>query len=40
MELLEQANWWLPSWLARLLPGRPAEPSRGNEPTAEPAQVR
>ena len=40
MELLGQANWWLPSWLARLLPGgRPATVS-GNEPAAYPAEVR
>ena len=27
MELLGRANWWLPSWLARLLPARPAQVS-------------
>ena len=34
MELLGQANWWLPGWLARLLarPGR-----RGSGPAAGPA---
>jgi RND superfamily putative drug exporter len=32
MELLGRANWWLPSWLARLLPGAP-----GSGPTAAPA---
>jgi RND superfamily putative drug exporter len=36
MELLGQANWWLPGWLARLLPGRPA---RVTEPAAAPAEV-
>jgi putative drug exporter of the RND superfamily len=25
MELLGQANWWMPGWLDRLLPGRQAE---------------
>jgi RND superfamily putative drug exporter len=32
MELLGRANWWLPSWLARLLPAAP-----GSGPAAEPA---
>jgi RND superfamily putative drug exporter len=36
MELLGTANWWLPSWLARLLPGRPAQVS---EPARAPAEV-
>ena len=40
MELLGRANWWLPSWLARLLPRRPAEPLSVNEPAAYPAEVR
>ena len=40
MELLGRANWWLPAWLERLLPRRPAEPVSGNEPVAEPAEVR
>ncbi len=44
MELLGPANWWLPSWLARLLPaGPPAERADSlsvNEPAADPAEVR
>jgi RND superfamily putative drug exporter len=36
MELLGRANWWLPGWLARLLPARPAEVS---EPASAPAEV-
>jgi uncharacterized membrane protein YdfJ with MMPL/SSD domain len=28
MELLGNANWWLPSWLGRLLPGGEQAPSR------------
>ena len=40
MELLGRANWWLPSWLARLLPGGRAATVSGNEPAAEPAEVR
>ena len=40
MELLGRANWWLPSWLARLLPGGPADTVRENEPAAYPAEVR
>jgi uncharacterized membrane protein YdfJ with MMPL/SSD domain len=35
MELLGRANWWLPSWLARLLPGPRAgagEPGAGRAP--------
>ena len=38
MELLGRADWWLPSWLARLWPaaGSPGE----NEPAADPAEVR
>jgi len=34
MELLGGANWWLPSWLERLLPGAPGH---GAGPAAEPA---
>jgi RND superfamily putative drug exporter len=34
MELLGQANWWLPRPLARILPGRPAERAGGHEPPA------
>ena len=32
MELLGQANWWLPRPLARILPASPAVPASGNEP--------
>jgi RND superfamily putative drug exporter len=38
MELLGQANWWLPGWLARRLPGGPAERSE-DQPAPEPAKV-
>jgi uncharacterized membrane protein YdfJ with MMPL/SSD domain len=34
MELLGQANWWLPRPLARILPGAPAGHSDGIEPPA------
>ena len=34
MELLGRANWWLPSWLARLLPAVTAEAPGGGEPAA------
>ena len=34
MELLGRANWWLPSWLERVLPAGRARPLSGNEPTA------
>jgi putative drug exporter of the RND superfamily len=40
MELLGRANWWLPSWLARLLPGGRASTVSGNEPAAYPTEVR
>jgi uncharacterized membrane protein YdfJ with MMPL/SSD domain len=33
MELLGRANWWMPSWLARVLPGRQDSP-REDEPLA------
>jgi uncharacterized membrane protein YdfJ with MMPL/SSD domain len=36
MELLGKANWWLPGWLARLLPGRPTQVI---EPARVPAEV-
>jgi putative drug exporter of the RND superfamily len=36
MELLGGANWWLPSWLARLLPGGP-DAGSGARPAVEPA---
>jgi RND superfamily putative drug exporter len=31
MELFGRVNWWLPGWLARLLPAVPVEPT-GEEP--------
>jgi uncharacterized membrane protein YdfJ with MMPL/SSD domain len=34
MELLGRANWWLPSWLGRLLPARRAEALSADEPPA------
>jgi uncharacterized membrane protein YdfJ with MMPL/SSD domain len=34
MELLGKANWWLPGWLARLLPAEHPGPPGGNEPAA------
>jgi len=37
MELLGKANWWLPSWLERLLPSGPGQPV---EPATAPAEVR
>jgi RND superfamily putative drug exporter len=40
MELLGRANWWLPAWLARLLPAGREDPVSANEPTAYPAEVR
>ena len=40
MELLGRANWWLPSWLARLLPAGRADIVSENEPAAYPAEVR
>jgi putative drug exporter of the RND superfamily len=43
MELLGRANWWLPSWLDRMLPGGP-DAGSGARPAAErataPAEVR
>ena len=36
MELLGTANWWLPGWLDRRLPDRPAQVS---EPARAPAEV-
>jgi putative drug exporter of the RND superfamily len=36
MELLGTANWWLPGWLERRLPGRPAQVI---EPARAPAEV-
>jgi RND superfamily putative drug exporter len=40
MELLGRANWWLPSWLARLLPAGQTGSLGANEPAAHPAEVR
>jgi RND superfamily putative drug exporter len=44
MELLGPANWWLPSWLARLPSAGPqaerADSLSVNEPAADPAEVR
>jgi len=40
MELLGRANWWLPAWLARLLPAGRADSVSANEPAAYPAEVR
>jgi RND superfamily putative drug exporter len=34
MELLGQANWWLPGWLGRLLPAGRAEALSADEPPA------
>ena len=39
MELLGTANWWLPGWLARLLPAQGSRPAQVSEPTAAPAEV-
>jgi len=42
MELLGRANWWLPSWLDRRLPGGPGAGSGAGlagEPAAAPAEV-
>ena len=39
MELLGPTNWWLPSWLARLLPAERTDTVSGNEPAAHPAEV-
>ena len=38
MELLGQANWWLPSWLARRLPAA-SGPGPVHEPASEPVKV-
>ena len=37
MTLLGDAAWWLPRWLDRILPGRPASPAR--QPAPEPVGV-
>ncbi len=43
MELLGKANWWLPSWLDRLLPAGPdggrAGSGSGSGPASAPAEV-
>jgi RND superfamily putative drug exporter len=38
MELLGPANWWLPGWLGRRLPGGPAEVT-GDRRAPEPLDV-
>jgi putative drug exporter of the RND superfamily len=39
MELLGTANWWLPGWLARRLPGQGSRPTQVSEPARAPAEV-
>jgi putative drug exporter of the RND superfamily len=39
MELLGKANWWLPGWLDRLLPGQGSRPAQVIEPARAPAEV-
>ena len=39
MELLGTANWWLPGWLARLLPDQGCRPAQVSEPARAPAEV-
>ena len=39
MELLGTANWWLPGWLARLLPAQGSRPAQVSEPAGAPAEV-
>ncbi len=34
MELLGKANWWLPAWLDRLLPGARTDALSADEPPA------
>jgi putative drug exporter of the RND superfamily len=34
MELLGTANWWLPGWLERILPGQRVQAISADEPTA------
>jgi RND superfamily putative drug exporter len=42
MELLGDANWWLPRWLDRILPHLDLEggPTTALEPTPEPGEER
>ena len=40
MELLGRANWWLPAWMARLLPAGRGDSVSANDPAAYPAEVR
>ena len=35
MQLLGRANWWLPSWLGRLLPRLDVEPGTASPAPAE-----
>jgi RND superfamily putative drug exporter len=37
MELLGNANWWLPNWLARIVPKVSIEPPASPEPVPAPA---
>ncbi len=37
MHLLGRSNWWLPSWLDRLLPNISVEPTPGTAPSPAPA---
>jgi putative drug exporter of the RND superfamily len=39
MELLGTANWWLPGWLERRLPGQGCRPAQVSEPARAPAEV-
>lgn len=39
MTLLGQANWWLPRWLDRVLPGRPADTDAAWDGTHADPQV-
>ena len=40
MELLGRANWWLPAWLARLLPAGRPDATGASAAAAAPAEVR
>ncbi len=40
MELPGRANWWLPAWLKRLLPGAPTGDRQAIEPASAPAEAR
>jgi RND superfamily putative drug exporter len=39
MTLLGRANWWLPGWLDRVLPGRPAGSDAATDGTHADPQV-